>query len=200
MATRMDPMGACMTDLERVEVTSRQELRTWLELNHRQPESVWLVTYKKSVRPELYVPWEDVVQELLCFGWIDSQAAKLDDERRMVRISPRKPGSAWSGVNKRHVEELARSNLIEQAGWERIREAKRDGSWEFLDDVEAGIIPDDLGAAFDAVPGSRERFDRFPRSTTRATLEWIKRAKRPDTRRQRIAETVLNSDRGVRPR
>jgi uncharacterized protein YdeI (YjbR/CyaY-like superfamily) len=193
-------MEACMTDLERVEVTSRQELRSWLEANHRQAESVWLVVYKKSARPELHVSWEDVVQELICFGWIDSQAARLDDERRMVRISPRKPGSAWSAINKRHVEDLAHDDLIEEAGWQRIREAKRDGSWEFLDDVEAGIIPDDLAEAFDATPGSRERFDGFPRSTTRATLEWIKRAKRPETRRQRIAETVHKSVEGVRPR
>ena len=193
-------MGASVTELERVEVISRAELRSWLEARHQQSSSVWLVTYKKSARPDLYVPWEEVVQELLCFGWIDSQAARLDDERSMVRISPRKPGSAWSAVNKRYVEELSRSNLIEEAGWERIREAKQDGSWDFLDDVEAGIIPDDLVGAFDATPGSRERFDGFPRSTTRATLEWIKRAKRPDTRRKRIAETVRKSAEGVRPR
>jgi uncharacterized protein YdeI (YjbR/CyaY-like superfamily) len=193
-------MGANMTDLARIEVTSRAQLRSWLEVNHRQSASVWLVTYKKSARPELCVPWEEVVQELLCFGWIDSQAARLDDERGMVRISPRKPGSAWSAVNKRYVEELSRSNLIQEAGWERILEARRDGSWEFLDDVEAGIIPDDLVEAFDATPGSRDRFDGFPRSTTKATLEWIKRAKRPDTRRKRVAETVRKSAEGVRPR
>ena len=193
-------MDSSVTHLERVEVTSCAELRSWLEANHRQSESVWLVTYKKSVRPELYVPWDEVVRELLCFGWIDSQAAGLDGERRMVRISPRKPGSAWSAVNKRHVEELSRNTLIEEAGWEPIREAKRDGSWEFLDDVEAGIIPGDLAEAFETTPGSREQFDRFPRSTARATLEWIKRAKRPDTRQKRIAETVQKSVEGVRPR
>ena len=189
-----------MADHERVEITSRAELRAWLEAHHAQPESIWLVTYKKSARPELYVPIGDVIQEALCFGWIDSQAARLDDERTMVRLSPRKKGSAWSAINKAHVAELEQQGLITDAGWATIDEAKEDGSWEFLDDVEAGIIPDDLAEAFAAVPGSREQFESFPRSSTRATLEWIKTAKRPETRAKRIAETVEKSGDGVRPR
>jgi uncharacterized protein YdeI (YjbR/CyaY-like superfamily) len=189
-----------VADHERVEVTSRAELRAWLSEHHTQAESIWLVCYKKSARPDLYVPWEDVVREVLCFGWIDSQAARLDDDRTMVRLSPRKQGSAWSAINKAHVAELERQGLITEAGWAAIDRAKEDGSWEFLDDVEAGIIPDDLAAAFDAVPGSRGAFESFPRSTTRATLEWIKTAKRPETRTKRIAETVAKSANGIRPR
>ena len=189
-----------MADHERVEITSRAELRDWLEANHTQAESVWLVTYKRSARPELYVPMSDVIQEAICFGWIDSQASRLDDERSMVRLSPRKRGSAWSAINKSHVAALAEQGLITEAGWATIEVAKQDGSWEFLDDVEAGIIPDDLAAAFEETPGARERFESFPRSTTRATLEWIKRAKRPGTRARRIAEVVAKSASGERPR
>lgn len=189
-----------MADHERVEITSRSQWRGWLEANHTQADWIWLVTYKKSARPDLHVPWTDVVQEAICFGWIDSQAAKLDDERSMVRLSPRKPGSAWSAINKAHVADLSERGLITDAGWATIEAAKQDGSWEFLDDVEAGIIPDDLAAAFDAMPGSRERFESFPRSTTRATLEWIKQAKRPQTRAGRIDETVRKSLGSVRPR
>jgi uncharacterized protein YdeI (YjbR/CyaY-like superfamily) len=189
-----------MADHERVEISSRAELRMWLEEHHTQPESIWLVLHKKSARPDLYVPMGDVIQEALCFGWIDSQAAKLDDERRMVRLSPRKKGSAWSAINKAHVAELEQQGLMTEAGRTKIDQAKADGSWEFLDDVEAGIVPDDLAEAFDAVPGARERFEAFPRSTTRATLEWIKTAKRPETRARRIAETVDKSAQGARPR
>lgn len=189
-----------MTDHKRVEVASRAEWRAWLEANHTQAETIWLVTYKKSARPELHLPWEDIVQEAICFGWIDSQVAKLDDERSMVRVSPRKPGSAWSAVNKAHVAELEAAGLITSAGRAKIDEAKADGSWVFLDDVEAGIIPADLAAAFDAYPGSAEAFEAFPRSTKRATLEWIKTAKRPETRAKRIAEAAEKSANGTRPR
>jgi uncharacterized protein YdeI (YjbR/CyaY-like superfamily) len=189
-----------MADRERVEVTSRAELRTWLEANHDQVDGIWLVTYKKSARPDLHVPWGDIVQEALCFGWIDSQAARVDDERTMVRLSPRRAGSAWSAVNKSHVAELEERGLLRPAGRMAIDRAKEDGSWQFLDDVEAGVIPDDLVEAFDAVPGSREAFEAFPRSTRRATLEWIKTAKRPATRAGRIAECVTKSASGIRPR
>jgi uncharacterized protein YdeI (YjbR/CyaY-like superfamily) len=189
-----------VADHERVEVTSRAELRAWLSEHHTQAESIWLVLYKKSARPDLYVPWEDVVQEVLCFGWIDSQAARLDDNRTMVRLSPRKQGSAWSAINKTHVAKLERQGLITDAGWAAIDRAKEDGSWEFLDDVEAGIIPDDLAEAFDGVPGSRATFESFPRSSTRAALAWIKMARRLETRTKRIAETVEKSAKGIRPR
>ena len=189
-----------MADHERVEITSRTELRAWLEENHAHGDTIWLVTYKKSARPDLYVPWDEIVREAICFGWIDSQAAKLDDERTMVRLSPRRRGSVWSAINKAHVAELEPQGLITEAGWAKIEEARSDGSWEFLDDVDAGIIPDDLAEAFDAAPGSREQFESFPMSTIRATLGWIKMAKRSETREKRIAETVEKSAAGVRPR
>ena len=189
-----------MADQERVEVTSRAELRSWLEEHHTQTQSIWLVTYKKAAGLDRYVPWEDIVQEALCFGWIDSQAARVDDERTMVRLSPRKKGSHWSGINKAHVVELEEKGLITEAGWAAIDRAKRDGSWEFLDDVEAGIIPDDLAEAFDAVPGSREQFEAFPLSSRRIALAQIKMAKRPETRAKRIAKTVEDSSQGIRPR
>lgn len=187
-------------DQERLEVTSRAELRAWLADNHATAEIVWLVTYKKSARPDLHVPWEDVVQEAICFGWIDSRIARLDEERTLIRLSPRVPGSSWSAVNKAHVAELEAAGLITDAGRATIDAAKADGSWAFLDDVEAGIIPDDLAEALAAHPGSSEAFAAFPRSTRRATLAWIKTAKRPETRAKRIAETAEKSADGVRPR
>lgn len=188
-----------MADLEYVEVTTRAELRAWLEANHTQPESIWLVTYKKSVRPELHLPWEDIVREALCFGWIDSQAGRVDDERTKVRLSHRRKGSGWSGINKAHIAELEAEGLITDAGWAVIDRAKQDGSWEFLDDIEAEIVPDDLAAAFAEHPGAREQFEAFPRSTRRMTLYWIKTAKRPETRAKRIAETARKSADGVPP-
>ncbi|NND85139.1 MAG: hypothetical protein HKN46_08330 [Acidimicrobiia bacterium] len=191
--------GVPVADHEHVEVTTRAELRAWLEGHHTQPESIWLVTYKKSTRPDLHLPWEDIVQEALCFGWIDSQAKKVDDERTKVRLSPRKRGSIWSAINKAHIVALEEQGLMTDAGRARIEAAKQDGSWEFLDDVEAGTVPDDLAAALAAQPGARETFDGFPWSTRRSTLAWIKMAKRPETRAKRIAEAAEKCARGIRP-
>ena len=73
----------------KIEIKSVEELRAWLLQYHSQAESVWLVTYKKN-RPEYYVSREDVLDELLCFGWIDGIRRKLDDTKTMQLISPRK--------------------------------------------------------------------------------------------------------------
>lgn len=64
-------------NLRRIEVKSRSKLRTWLKKYHAQKESIWLVTYKKSV-PAYYVSWDEIVEEVLCFGWIDSLPRALE--------------------------------------------------------------------------------------------------------------------------
>jgi uncharacterized protein YdeI (YjbR/CyaY-like superfamily) len=73
------------------------------------------------------------------------------------------------------------------AGLALIEEAKQDGSWTLLDDVENLVVPDDLAAALDANPGARERWDGLSRSVRRAALEQIVQAKRPETRAKRVA-------------
>ena len=85
-----------LENAEKIEVKNRQELRNWLEGNYARTIGVWLITYKKSSK--YYLPYRDVVQECLCFGWIDSLPRKLDKARTMLYISPRKQGSNWSRV------------------------------------------------------------------------------------------------------
>jgi uncharacterized protein YdeI (YjbR/CyaY-like superfamily) len=143
--------------------------------------------------------YEEAVLEALCFGWIDSTASKLDDERTMLRFSPRKRGSGWARTNKRRIERLLAEGLMAEPGLALVEEARRDGSWTMLDAVEDLIVPDDLAAAFAAHPGSRERWDGFPRSVRRGVLEWIVQAKRPETRARRVAETASLAARGERP-
>lgn len=176
-------------NLERVEVKSRSELRDWLTARHGQTDSIWLVTWKKAAG-ERHVPYEAVVEEALCFGWVDSLPRKLDADRSMLLLSPRKPGSAWSAANKARAERLIAQGLMTPAGLAKIEAAKADGSWTFLDDVESLAVPEDLAAAFAAHPPSADRFEAFPRSVKRGILEWIKQARRPDTRAKRIDETA----------
>jgi len=88
-----------------VEVTSRAGLRAWLQANHAISGSIWLITWKKAV-PDRHVSYDAVVEEALCFGWIDSLPRKLDEDRTMLRLSPRKSGSAWSALNKARVDAM----------------------------------------------------------------------------------------------
>lgn len=181
----------------RIEIASRAQLRDWLIAHHGQAESVWLVTWKKS-SGDRHVPYGDIVDEVLCFGWIDSLPRKLDENRSMLLISPRKRGSAWSVVNKAKVERLAAADLIHPAGQAVIDAAVADGSWTRLDAVDALLVPPDLEAALAARPGAAENFARFPPSTRRGILEWIIQAKRPETRNKRITETADLAQRNIR--
>ena len=174
---------------ERVEVASREELRAWLQANHAKPDSIWLVTWRKA-DPVRHLPYDAIVEEALCFGWVDSLPRKLDAQRTMLLLSPRKPGSAWSGVNKARVARLEQDGLLHPAGRAKIEAARRDSSWSFLDDVERLEVPPDMAEAFASDPVARNHFDAFPPSTRRGILEWIKQARQPATRARRIAETV----------
>jgi uncharacterized protein YdeI (YjbR/CyaY-like superfamily) len=178
-----------MKEFEQIQIESRQDLRKWLADNHQRTEGIWLVSYKKNV-PEKYVPWDEIVEEALCFGWIDSTARKLDGERSMLLLSPRRPGSPWSGLNKRRVEKLAAAELIMSPGWSAIERAKEDGSWTVLDDVEALIIPEDLAVALAENKTAAANFKSFSDSSIKGILWWIKSAKQEATRKKRIAETV----------
>ena len=111
-----------------VEVESREELRRWLERHHETSSGIWLVTYKKA--DPRYLPYEHVVEEALCFGWIDSKARGVDERRTSIVLTPRKPRSNWSGPNRERVERLLAAGLIAPAGLAAIERAKADGTWD----------------------------------------------------------------------
>lgn len=168
---------------------TREQWRSWLRDNHRRTEGIWLVTFKKSSgKPHL--PYEDFVEEALCFGWIDSKANALDEQRSMIWMAPRKPRTGWSKPNKERVERLLKNGLMTPAGLTKIEAAKRDGSWTKLDAVERLEIPKDLAGAFRRHKGSKANFDAFPPSTRKGILGWIESAKREETRAKRVEETA----------
>jgi uncharacterized protein YdeI (YjbR/CyaY-like superfamily) len=179
-----------------VTVRSRTELRAWLAKNHASAKAVWLATYRKP-HPD-YLPPEDRIEELLSWGWIDSTPRALDAERTMILIAPRNPGSAWSAVNKALVDKARASGAMTPAGEAKIAEAKANGMWDFLNDVDALVDPPDLTAAL-AAAGTAEFWAVQPRTIRRGTLEWIKMAKTPETRTKRIRDVTDNAAQGQRP-
>lgn len=185
-----------LADAPRVAIASRAALREWLEANHDRSAGVWIVTDKKG-SPD-YLSYDAIVEELLCFGWIDSLPRALDDRRSMRYVAPRKPGGAWSKVNKARISTLIANGRMAPPGLARIEAARKDGSWEFLDDVDDLIAPDDLIAALEGYPNARSHYEAFPPSWKKIILEWIKTAKRPETRRKRIAETAEQAERNLR--
>lgn len=192
------PAKRAAEDYPRVEVGSRDELRAWLAGAHASSRGAWVVTWKKHVAGK-HVEAATVAEEALCFGFVDSLPRALDDDRSMLLVTPRKAKSAWSAVNEQRVERLVAAGLMTAAGLAVVEAAKRSGTWAALDAVEALTLPPDLIATFEGAPAvARTHFDAFPRSVKRAILEWIQSAKKPETRKKRIEETVALAEKNVR--
>jgi uncharacterized protein YdeI (YjbR/CyaY-like superfamily) len=195
-AYRVDAMNR-HDEAEQVQPEDRAAWRAWLAANHTRRSGVWLVTGRSGTGKPL-LSYEDQVEEALAFGWIDSKARKLDDQRTAMWISPRKAGSAWSRPNKERVERLERAGLMTDAGRRAIESARQDGSWTRLDSVWDLVMPDELDAAFRAHPGSREQWEAFPVSARRASLQWIVEARTDATRARRVETTASEAAAGRR--
>lgn len=178
---------------------SQSDWREWLEKNHHSKQSVWLVYFKSSTKmPSL--TWSEAVDEALCFGWIDSTKKTIDDERYMQYFSRRKPNSNWSRINKEKVAALVDQGLMTKAGLESIEKAKKNGSWNLLDDVEALVVPEDLRTALSNSKGSMEYFDGLSKSDKKILLYWVVSAKRSETRQKRILEIAECGSENLKPK
>jgi len=183
---------------DHVQPTSVAEWRRWLEQHHGSSSGVWLVSWRSRTGKPPQVPYDDAVSAALAFGWIDSKARTLDDERAAQWYSPRRPTSGWSRSNKTRVERLLAEGRMAPAGQAAIDTAKTNGTWNLLDDVEDLVVPLDLAKAFRVHPGSAATWETFPPSARRGILAWIVTAKRPETRARRVQETAEKAARGER--
>lgn len=134
-------------------VESVEQWRRWLVEHHDTSPWVWVVTWKKG--HGAYVGYDAIVEEALCFGWVDSLPRPLDEDRTRRLLTPRKPGSSWSRVNRQRVERLLAQGRMAPAGLAVVQAAQRNGAWSRLDAVEDLVEPDDLRAALDADPTAR---------------------------------------------
>ncbi len=179
---------------EKVEITSATELRKWLQKNHTQKESIWLVTYKKEVK-EKYVSVQVVLDELLCFGWIDGIRRKLDEQKTMQLISPRKV-QHWTKTYKDRFAKLEKQGLVAEAGKQSVIISKQKGLWNFMDDVDALIKPKDFIECLELHHPAINNFDAIGAASKRFMLRYIKIAKTAETRAKRITEITLLAKEG----
>jgi uncharacterized protein YdeI (YjbR/CyaY-like superfamily) len=182
-------MGPDTRSEEDLQPRDRREWRKWLEQNHASSRGVWLIYYKKN-SGKTNLSLDEALMEAVSYGWIDGRMHRLDDERVRLWFTPRRKGSLWSRSNKLRVERAIEDGLMTPAGMAKVEEAQRNGSWNILEDVEDLLVPDDLAEALGDRPQARERFDALSGSKRKQLLAWIKLAKRPQTRADRIGETV----------
>ena len=184
-----------LDDAELVQPKDSAALRRWLTTHHDTSSGVWIVSYTKaSGKPRL--DYEDIVLQLLCFGWVDSTARKIDDERSAIYCAPRKKGGTWAATNKARVKRLETDGQMTPAGRAVIDQAKKDGSWTILDPVEALKVPDDLAAAFKEHPDAAARYESLSKSAKKQVLWSVVSAKRPETRAARVQRVIQRATSG----
>jgi uncharacterized protein YdeI (YjbR/CyaY-like superfamily) len=176
-------------NFEKILVKSPGELREWLSKNHQQQQSVWLVTYKKHVTDN-YVSISEVLDELLCFGWIDGIRRKLHEDTTMQLISPRKTNH-WTKTYKDRFLRLEKEGRMTDAGRQLSANSKEQGLWNYMDDVDALEILPDFMEQLKKYDSALENFRSFGHSSQRFTLRWIKLAKTALTKTKRMEQAAL---------
>lgn len=180
-------------------VETRAQWRAWLEANHDRQRGVWLCSWRSSTgRPRC--PYPEVVEEAICFGWIDSTVTNLDDERGVQLITPRNPKSPWTRLNRQRVAAMESAGLMTDAGRRAVTIAEQNGWWTIYDPVEDLLEPDGLKLALDANPDARSHWDQFPPSPRKQMLWWVLSAAKPETRQRRVDEIVAKAAAGLRAR
>jgi uncharacterized protein YdeI (YjbR/CyaY-like superfamily) len=177
--------------------STNEEWRNWLEQNGASETAVCLILYhRKSKTP--CIDYKESIEHALCFGWIDSKANKRDEESSYLQFTPRKSKSNWSNVNKERVARMTAQGLMRAAGQATVDLAKANGSWDMLADAQNTVIPWDLQKMFDKNIQAFENFQRFSPSSRRMILEWITKAKKEETRENRIIQTVALAARNIK--
>ena len=167
-----------------LDVRTREQWRRWLAKHHTSSPGVWLVRHKQHTGINS-MPYEDLVREALCFGWIDSLIKRLDDDRYAIKVTPRKPTSKWSDINRGRWNELEAAGQLEVAGRAMAPTKNRD-----LPKPTIPELPAYVSRAFKTNPKAWQHFQALAPRERRNFVVWIHTAKRPETRERRIRESI----------
>jgi uncharacterized protein YdeI (YjbR/CyaY-like superfamily) len=184
-------------DLPELIVEDAAAWGAWLEREHATSDGVWLALAKRGGNPPTRLVYQEALEEALCYGWIDGQVRRFDDDSYRQRFTPRRKRSSWSKRNVDLAERLLAEGRMKPAGAAAIEQARADGRWEAAYAGPATIeIPDDLAQALDAKPKAAEMFACLTSQNRYAILYRLATAKRADTRLRRLAQFVEMLERG----
>lgn len=171
-------------ELMTLEVRTRRQWRAWLAKHHTSSPGVWLVCHKDHTGVKS-IPYEDMVREALCFGWIDSLVKRLDEDRYARKVTPRKPTSKWSAINRKRWKELKRDRLLTPAGL-----AAAPTSRTYAPRPVVPNLPAYIARALKTNPKAWSFFRKLAPTYRRHFVVWIHLAKQPETRETRIRESI----------
>jgi uncharacterized protein YdeI (YjbR/CyaY-like superfamily) len=171
-----------------------QEWRRWLESNHDAEKEAWLFIYKKG-SGKTGIGYDEALEEALCFGWIDGKTQSFDEEKFILRFSPRKAKSIWSKRNKDKAEMLIAQGRMTGAGLARIEDAKNNGLWDkAYSSLTREEMPADLEAALSTNKAARENFHNLANTYWNMFIGWLNSAGTEEARKRRIAEIVKRAE------
>ncbi len=173
-------------------VANRRDWRAWLEEHHATKTEIWLIYYKKHTgKPR--IPYDDAVEEALCFGWIDSIVQRIDDQKYAQKFTPRQDRSTWSELNRRRVAKLIKEGRMTDAGLVKINQAAAGNRGERPKSQQRRkelAIPLFVKQSLKAKKPAWENFQKLAPSHRRHYLGWITSAKKDDTRKRRLGEAI----------
>ncbi|WP_336030731.1 YdeI/OmpD-associated family protein [Geodermatophilus sp. FMUSA9-8] len=178
------------TDLPVLAFPDQAAFEAWLEAESATAPGIYVKLAKRGAGvPSL--TRDEMVESLLCFGWIDGRANSVDEHWYLTRVTPRRPRSVWSAKNVGIVAELVAAGRMRPAGLAQVEAARADGRWERAYAGPATItVPDDLAAALAAEPAAQEAFAALDGANRYAVLWRVHTAASPATRAKRIAALV----------
>jgi uncharacterized protein YdeI (YjbR/CyaY-like superfamily) len=171
-------------------VTNRKDWRTWLGKNHDIEKEVWLIYYKKHTETAR-IPYDDAVEEAICFGWIDSTVKKIDEDRYAQKFTPRKGRSKWSQKNIKRAEKMIQEGKMDESGLKIFRERIE---YDETLEIRPLEMPPELEKALKMNNVAWKNFNSFAPSYQKQYILWVMSAKREETRQRRIQQTVALSE------
>ncbi|MFT3794190.1 YdeI/OmpD-associated family protein [Flavobacterium sp.] len=175
----------------------QHELRKWLEKNHDNQTELIVGLYKKGTKKE-NMSWSELVDQVLCFGWIDGRSKSIDDERWCIRITPRKADSIWSAVNINKMEVLTKAGLMQPAGHTAFAKRKESKSKIYSHESQAKTLAPEYEKQFKSNPKAWEFFNAQPPGYRKVVIHLIMTAKQEKTRISRLESVIADSAEGKR--
>jgi len=175
---------------------SPDAFRTWLAQHHSTERELLVGFYRKQLNRG--ITYKEALDEALAYGWIDGVRKRSDDQRYTIRFSPRKPGSIWSGINLKRVDELIAAGRMAEPGLRVWRERDPSKTLHYSYEVQHAQFDVAMGSLLRANKKAAAFFDAQPPSYKRVLTFWVMRGKREETRVRRMQKIIDASARGIR--
>jgi len=175
---------------------SATEWETWLEKNHRTSPGLWIRIFKKgSGKPS--ITYAQALDGALCYGWIDGQKQKYDDDSWLQRFTPRRPKSSWSKINTGHIERLIKTGKMKEAGLTHVNAAKQDGRWaKAYDSQSMATLPEDFLQELAKNKKAKIFFATLSKSNLYAIFYRLQTAKKEETKQKRLKAIIAMLEKG----